>query len=435
VYGRNHQPQDIPVDELTHVLYAFANVRPSTGEVYLSDEWSDTLKHYSTDTRNDTGTNLYGCLKQMYLHKKRNRNLKVLLSIGGWTYSSNLAAPVSTSEGRQIFAQSVVTLLKDLPFDGVDIDWEYPASLEEGANLVSLLAVTRKELDVYSASLVSKPHFLLTVASPAGPQHFLNYQFREMDKYLDFWNLMTYDYAGSWNNVSGHQANVFPSELIPTATMFNSDTAVKHYLSQGVPAGKIVMGMPLYGRAFLETAGPGSSFNGVGEADPDHGSWESGVWEYKVRASMALCSSLPMTVNKDATWHSSCSARSVYLIHVKHLAAKRSFQALPRLGSQISHDHTAVASWSYDNVSRTMVSYDTPEIVNRKLEYIKANGLGGSMWWETSGDRPKCSNDSLICVAARGLGGPQAEDLEFRQNCLEYPQSRYLNLRRGMPGE
>ncbi|GAB7336753.1 hypothetical protein MBLNU13_g10848t1 [Cladosporium sp. NU13] len=256
VYGRNHQPQDIPVDELTHVLYAFAN--------------------------NDTGTNLYGCLKQMYLHKKRNRNLKLLLSIGGWTYSSNFAVPTSTSEGRQIFAQSVVTLLKDLPFDGVDIDWEYPASLEEGANLVSLLAGTRKELDVYSASLVSKPHFLLTVASLAGPQHFPKYQFREMDKYLDFWNLMTYDYAGSWNNVSGHQANVFPSEMIPTATMSNSDAAVKHYLSQGVPARKIVMGMLLYGRSFLETAGPGSSFNGVGEADPDHGSWESGVWEYKI---------------------------------------------------------------------------------------------------------------------------------------------------------
>ena len=82
-----------------------------------------------------------------------------------------------------------------------------------------------------------------------------------------------------------------------------------------------------------------------------------------------------------------------------------------------------------------MISYDTPEIASRKLEYIRANGLGGSMWWETSGDRPKCGNDSLINVAARVLGGPQAKDLEFRQNCLEYPQSRYLNWRRGMPDE
>lgn len=72
--------------------------------------------------------------------------------------------------------------------------------------------------------------------------------------------------------MSRHEANVFPSELIPIATMFNSDTVVKHYLSQNVPAGKIVIGMLLYGRAFLETASLGSSFNGVGEANPDHGS-------------------------------------------------------------------------------------------------------------------------------------------------------------------
>ena len=96
--------------------------------------------------------------------------------------------------------------------------------------------------------------------------------------------------------MSRHQANVLPSELILTATLFNTDIAFKHYMSQGVPAGKIVVGMPLYGRAFLETAGLGSSFNGVGEADPDHRSWESGVWEYKVSASMAFCSILPFTV-------------------------------------------------------------------------------------------------------------------------------------------
>jgi hypothetical protein len=93
------------------------------------------------------------------------------------------------------------------------------------------------------------------------------------------------------------------------------------------------MGMPLYGRAFLETAGPGSSFSGVGEADPGHGSWESGVWEYKVRASKAFCFILPFTVNKDVIWHSSRSARPVYLIHVKHLKAKRSFPGTTSTGS------------------------------------------------------------------------------------------------------
>ncbi|KAI0179604.1 glycoside hydrolase family 18 protein [Hypoxylon sp. FL1284] len=380
IYGRKHRPQDLPADKLTHILYAFANVRPDSGEVYLTDTWADTDIHWEGDSWNDTGTNLYGCLKQLNLLKRRNRQLKVLLSVGGWTYSSNFKQPASTAAGRATFASTCVDLIKNLGFDGIDIDWEYPQSAAEAADLVALLRAVREAMDAYSGTLPAPYHFELTVACPAGAQNYSKLDLPAMDQLLDFWNLMAYDYAGSWDAVSGHQANLFPSPTNARATPFSTAAALDHYVSRGVRSDKIVLGMPLYGRAFQGTDGLGAPYSGVGE-----GTWEAGV-------------------------HDFCK--------------------LPLAGAAEQIDREAGASYCYEPGTRTLVSYDTVDMARHKTQYLKQERqLGGAMWWESSAD--KAGPESLIANVVDVLGGPAA--LDSTQNCIEYPHTKYDNLRSGFP--
>lgn len=353
------------------------------GTVYLTDTWSDTDIHWadSGDSWNDAGANLYGCLKQINLLKKRNRNLKLLLSVGGWTYSSNFREPASTDSGRRRFAETCVDLLKNLGLDGIDIDWEYPQSPAEGAHLVLLLQEVRAALDAHARCAPGGPRFELTVASPAGQQNLNNMDLRGMDAHLDFWNLMAYDFAGSWDGCAGHQANLHACSHCPTCTPFNVDQTLAAYAAAGVPRHKIVLGMPLYGRAFENTDGPGRPYQGVGE-----GSWEQGVYDYK---------SLPLP-----------GAEEVVLGDVG-------------------------ASFCWDRASRKVVSYDTRSMAEVKARYIREKGLGGAMWWESSAD--KSGEESLIGTVVKTLGGEQA--LLQGTNCVCYPESKYDNLREGFPND
>jgi chitinase len=139
--------------------------------------------------------------------------------------------------------------------------------------------------------------------------------------------------------------------------------------------------MPLYGRSFLATDGPGKPYSGVGE-----GSWEKGVWDYK---------------------------------------------ALPRPGAQEQHDHSLAASWSYDASTKEMVTYDTKPIAQQKVSLIKDWQLGGAMWWESSAD--KAGSESLISTVYDGLRG--CGKIEYRENEVDFPASKYDNLKAGFPGE
>lgn len=321
---------------------------------------------------------MYGCIKQLFILKKQNRQMKTLLSIGGWTYSTNFAAASSTSATRSQFAATAVQFVQDLGFDGIDIDWEYPTNDVQATNFVLLLQAVRQALDAYAARSAPGYHFLITVASPAGPDNYNILHLADMDKYLDSWHLMAYDYAGSWDTVTGHMANLHPSSNNSASTPYSTQQAITDYIAKGVTASKIVMGLPLYGRSFESTVGLGLSFSGIGS-----GSWENGVWDYK---------------------------------------------ALPRAGATEIYASDVVGTYSYDGSTKELISYDNVKAIQTKTNYIMGNGLAGAMFWETSGDR----NDSGSLIATTAEIFPA---LDQTPNLLTYPASAYANLAAGMPGE
>ena len=347
----------------------------------MSDTWADTDIPFPEDSPSEAGTNLYGCLKQFYLIKKRNRHLKVLLSIGGSSYSANFAAPASTVSGRTAFASSAVTLVKNLGLDGLDIDWEFPADQFEAGNMVLLLQNVREALDAYGHSLSPPYHFQLTVACPAGPANYQTMHVADMDKFVDFWNLMAWDYAGPWSTLAAHQANLFKSTSDPAATPFDTQTAIKYYISQNISSDKLVLGVPVYGRSFSATDGLGKPFNGVGK-----GTWDAGIYDFK---------------------------------------------ELPLEGAVVNYDNASGSSYSYDATTRELISYDTILAGKQKAIWIQQMKLGGIMWWEGSADGQ--GNESLIQNTVRLLG--EKGGLRVAANELVYLNSVYDNLRAGMPEE
>ena len=375
IYGRNFQVADIPGNQLTHVIYSFLDLK-STGEVALFDSFAAVDKRFTaaetvsgeadlwyyppSDPRSQQ--TVWGNFNQLAQLKQKYPHLRVSIALGGWTLSANFSSVTATAAGREKLANSIVSFLNTYRmFDGIDFDWEYPgggglagnsASPNDGANYASLLALVRTKLDGLGQQ--TGRTYEISVASPAGYDKIANFNLAGLAPNVDFFNLMAYDFHGTWDKTTGHQ-----SAFTGDPSGYDVKTAVGLYLAAGVDPDKIVLGAPLYTRAWSGVAdgGDGGYLETAAGAAP--GSFEAGNYDYK--------------------------------------DLLRQLQD-PAGGWKLYWDDNAQAAYLYNKAAGLFSSFETPTSIAQKSDWAEALGLRGMMFWDISNDAIG-SPESLVNAA------------------------------------
>jgi chitinase len=225
----------IDPSKLTHINYAFVDVKDSMA-------W---LTNLATDSIN------FRLLNGL---KSQNPDLKILISIGGWSWSENFSDAVLTESSRKKFAESSVEIVRRYHLDGVDIDWEYPGQKgednvfrdEDKKNYTFMFEALRAELDGLGQKTGQK--YLLSSAV-AGAQSFLDHtEMGPAAKPQDFINIMSYDYY-TGGPIAGHHSNLFSPDTYEETQSAQRD--IDNFVKAGVPIEKIVLGVPFYGRSWI----------------------------------------------------------------------------------------------------------------------------------------------------------------------------------------
>ncbi|MDQ0941010.1 chitinase [Streptomyces sp. V1I1] len=388
VYGRDFQVKDMDTSgqaaRLTHINYAFGNVS-SDGKCFTgsvpgeADAWADYARPLdaadSVDGVADTAEQpLAGNFNQLRELKAKHPGLKVLISLGGWSWSTHFSDAARTPVSRKAFVSSCIDLYikGNLPvdgarggagaaaglFDGVDLDWEWPGSAgdtdtvyrpEDKQNFTALVREFRTQLDALGKK--GRKHYELTAFVPTAPAKIdAGFEVRKIMRDLDFVNLQGYDF-----HVSGEKTTAQQSALYARGD-FSVDQTVRDWQRRGAPARKLVMGMPFYGQGWTGVTGGGDGLGRPATA-PAPATWAAGYEDYKALKKLA--------------------DSGTYTLH---------------------RDRRGGHAWLFDGT--TLWTYDDPQVLRAKTSYIRERGLGGAMFWSLDGDT---ADGELMTAVDRGL--------------------------------
>ncbi|MEW5249584.1 glycosyl hydrolase family 18 protein [Microbulbifer sp. 2201CG32-9] len=389
VYGRSFPVDRIPAYNLTHILYGFIPIcgghgindslkqisgsfealqRSCTGredfKVAIHDPYAALQKSQAGQSYSDPYKGNFGQLMEL---KQAYPDIKILPSIGGWTLSDPFYFfddPVL----RTRFVDSVEEFLRTWKFfDGVDIDWEYPGGQGANANLGDpavdgetyrlLMQELRAMLDGLGQE--TGRQYQLTSAIGAGTDKIEDVDYINVQQYMDYFFVMTYDFYGAWSNqVLGHNTALYAPAWNSTDN-YNAHTAIQTLLGGGVSPGKLVVGTTMYGRGWTGVSGWSGGDHLTGTATgPVAGTWENGVADYRD------------IVGRLATG-----------------------------GYQYHYDSTAQGPYIFNPTNGDLISFDDPTSVLAKGAYVRSNGLAGLFAWEIDAD-----NGDILNAMHEGLG-------------------------------
>jgi chitinase len=173
--------------------------------------------------------------------------VKVILSLGGWGWDKQFAAMVSKREAEDRYVKSVMEMVDTYNYDGIDLDWEYPDTREEVAGFERLAKRFRKQLDNLGAR--KKRPMVQTMAAAASTNTLKWLSNELLLETMDWVNVMTYDMAGEWTDYAGHHSPMFASTKQPGSPR-SSELSMKYLIERGMPANRLALGIPLYGKGF-----------------------------------------------------------------------------------------------------------------------------------------------------------------------------------------